>query len=127
MPSTFGASTIGYTRFSIYCTYTTGGTKSAKISAEVQPELQLNALKVYPNPFSDKLRFEFISPETVNARIDLYDMTGRKVKTVFEQSIEGGVSYETEFIPEVVIKAVYIYCVIFGDAIYTGKVVFKKD
>ncbi|HSO86869.1 MAG TPA: T9SS type A sorting domain-containing protein, partial [Draconibacterium sp.] len=79
------------------------------------------------NPFSDKLRFEFVYPESVNARIDLYDMTGRLVKNIFEQPIEGGVSYEAEFKPDAIISGMYIYRMRMGDAIYNGKVVFKKE
>ena len=83
-------------------------------------------LKVYPNPFSSRLRFEFVSPETVDARIDLFDVTGRLVKTIFEQPIEGGVSYETEFRPEAEVSGMYIYRMVMGDAVYNGKVTFKK-
>ena len=83
-------------------------------------------LKVYPNPFSDRLRFGFVYPESVNARIDLYDMTGRMVKTIFEQPIEGGVSYEAGFRPDAIISGMYIYRVRMGEAIYNGKVTFKK-
>jgi hypothetical protein len=72
------------------------------------------------------LRFEFVSPESVNARIDLYDMTGRLVKTIFEQPIEGGINYEAEFKPETIISGMYIYRMTMGENVYNGKVVFKK-
>jgi hypothetical protein len=81
MPSTFGTNWNANFKFSVYCTYTT--TKSAEIATAIAPEIEFANLKVYPNPFSEKLRFEFVSPESVNARIDLYDMTGRMVKTIF--------------------------------------------
>jgi hypothetical protein len=84
-------------------------------------------LKVYPNPFSDRLRFEFVSPEAVDARIDIFDVTGRMVKTIFEQPVDGGVSYEAEFRPEAVISGMYLYRVTLGETIYNGKVVFKKE
>lgn len=84
-------------------------------------------VRVYPNPFTDRLRFEFVSPETVNARIDLYDMTGRMVKTIFEQPIEGGVNYETEFKPETIISGMYFYKITMGKAKFNGKVIFKKE
>ena len=100
--------------------------KSAEIVTEITPEVEFSDLKVYPNPFSDRLRFEFVSPESVNARIDLYDMTGRMIKTIFEQPIEGGVSYEAEFKPETIISGIYIYRMVMGEAVYNGKVVFKK-
>ena len=66
-------------------------------------------LQVYPNPFNEKLRFEFVSPEAVNFRIDLYDMIGLLVKNIFEQPIESGVQYEAEFRPEAEISGMYIY------------------
>jgi hypothetical protein len=96
-------------------------------SAEILPAVELADLKVYPNPFSDRLRFEFVSPESVNARIDLYDMNGRMVKTIFEQPVEGGVSYEADFRPEAEVSGMYFYRVTLGEAIYNGKVVFKKE
>ncbi len=40
-------------------------------------------LMVYPNPFSDKLRLDFVSPNDTHARIDMFDLTGRMVQTVF--------------------------------------------
>jgi hypothetical protein len=128
MPATFGTSSISATKYSIYCTYTPAGTKSGYVvSDEFEPVVKMGDLKVYPNPFSEKLRFEFVSTESVNARIDLYDMTGRMVKTIFEQPIEAGVSYEAEFRPEAIISGMYIYRVTMGDNITNGKVVFKKE
>ena len=105
-------------------------TKSAEIATDIataiKPVVENADLKVYPNPFSDRLRFEFVSPEAVNARIDLYDMTGRLVKTILEQPVEAGVSYQAEFRPETIISGMYIYRVTMGEAIYNGKVTFKK-
>jgi hypothetical protein len=53
-------------------------------------------------------------------------MTGRMVKTIFEQPIEGGTMYNAEFRPETVISGMYIYHMKMGDAMYNGKVTFKK-
>jgi hypothetical protein len=137
MPTNFGSASYGNYRYSIYCNYTPDAPvapvaaqdvpKSAGITTDIAPQLAIADLKVYPNPFSERLRFEFVSPESVNARIDLYDMTGRLVKTIFEQPVEGGVSYEADFRPETIISGMYIYRVTMGEAIYNGKVVFKKE
>jgi hypothetical protein len=127
MPSAFGTSSNANFKFSVYCTYIADNSKSAVIAGEIEPVFEKTDLKVYPNPFSEKLRFEFVSPESVSARIDLYDMTGRLVKTIFEQPIEGGVNYEAEFRPETIISGMYIYRMTMGDAVYNGKVVFKKE
>jgi hypothetical protein len=40
----------------------TAKVKSAEIGSEIEPEVGLADLKVYPNPFSEKLNFEFVSP-----------------------------------------------------------------
>ena len=127
MPETFGEANNAAYKYSIYCSYIADESKSAEIGIEIKPAFESADLKVYPNPFSDKLRFEFVSPESVNARIDLYDMTGRTVKTIFEQTVEGGVSYEAEFEPENSISGMYIFRMTMGDAIYIGKVIFKKE
>jgi hypothetical protein len=124
MPTDFGTAGIADYKYSIYCNYTT--TKSAEIATTITPDIEKADLKVYPNPFSDRLRFEFVSPESVNARIDLYDMTGRLVKNIFEQPVEGGVSYEAEFRPETIISGMYLYRVTLGETVYNGKVVLKK-
>ena len=53
-------------------------------------------------------------------------MSGRMVKTIFEQPVEGGVHYEAEFKPETTVSGMYIYRVVMGKAVYNGKVVYKK-
>jgi hypothetical protein len=126
MPASFGTSTIGTNKFSIYCTYKTL-TKSAEIAMAITPEIELTDPKVYPNPFTERLRFEFVSPESANARIDLFDMTGRMVKTIFEQPVESGINYEAEFIPTTNSSTFYIYRITLGNKINSGKVIFKKD
>ncbi len=111
------------------CTCTakvTSTVKSAEIATGIVPDVEYASLKVYPNPFSSELRFEFESPETANARIDLYDMTGRKVKTIFEQPVEGGVLYNAEFKPDAVVSGMYFYRITLGEAVFNGKVLYKK-
>jgi len=125
MTNPFGTANFANYKYSIYCTYATK--KSAIIATATTPDFEFANLKVYPNPFSDRLRFEFVSPESVNARIDLYDMTGRMVKTIFELPIEGGTMYNAEFKPDVIISGMYIYRMTMGEAIFNGKVVFKKE
>jgi len=93
------------------------------IEPVIEPVVEFAVLKVYPNPFTDILRFNFVSPESVNARIDLFDMNGRMIKTIFEKPIEAGVNYEAEFIPENIMSAIYFYRVTMGNEIFRGKVV----
>jgi membrane associated rhomboid family serine protease len=102
-------------------------TKSAEIVTGIETEFKLAEYKVYPNPFAERLRFEFVSPESCNARIDLFDMNGRLVKTIFEQQVEADQYYEAEFKPETIISAFYVYRITLGDLVQNGKVIFKKE
>ena len=53
-------------------------------------------------------------------------MTGRLVKNVFDQPIEGGVSYQAEFRPEAIVNGMYIYRMTMGENVTNGKVMFRK-
>jgi hypothetical protein len=53
-------------------------------------------------------------------------MTGRMVKAIFEQPIEGGTLYNAGFKPEAIISEIYFYRMTMGEAIFKGKVVFKS-
>ena len=108
------------------------GTQAAAKSAALASEAEIihsngADLRVYPSPFNDKLRFEFNSPEDTYAKIDLYDITGRQVQTVFDQNIEGGTIYNAEFKPVDEVSAIYFYRMRLGDDIINGKVVYKKE
>ncbi len=96
-------------------------------SAEIINTIELSELKVYPNPFSSVLKFEFESPNSTYARIDMYDATGRMIKTIFEQEIEGGVLYNAEFNPVDEVSGFYFYRVNMGGNIYNDKAIFKKE
>ena len=101
---------------------------SDKKSAEIMETVaEYSGLKVYPNPFSNKLRFEFISPEDTHARIDLFDATGRKVRTLFDSPAKGGVYYTVEFKPTSEISGMYFYRMTLGETIYNDVVISKKE
>ncbi len=99
-----------------------GKYKSAEI---IQAMEQIN-LQVYPNPFTSRVQFRFASPENVQARIDIFDMTGRAIQTIFEGPVKGGVEYTAEFKPQSKISGIYLYRMTLGDAVFNGKVVYNK-
>ena len=105
---------------------TVSRTKSIEIATAANPVNEYADLKVYPNPFSDKLHFKFISPVDAQVRIDLYDVTGQLVKTVFDNWVEKGVLYNTEFIPKTMVSEMYFYRTIIGKSVFNGNVLYKK-
>ncbi|SHJ15221.1 Por secretion system C-terminal sorting domain-containing protein [Tangfeifania diversioriginum] len=103
--------------------------KSVVVSADQQiiAEKELMAINVYPNPFSERLRIEFTPNESAYARVDIFDMKGRLVSTIFEQNVEGGVIYNADFKPKNMKNTVYLYRMIFGDEVYSGKVIYNNE
>jgi parallel beta-helix repeat protein len=99
--------------------------KSAQIKFELH-EVENHKLMVYPNPFNDIVTFEFVSQEATNARIDIYDVTGRLVTTVFNNQVKEGVLYNTEFNPVNINSGNLFYRMTLGEKIINGKLVYKK-
>ena len=62
----------------------------------------------YPNPFnpSTKIRFELPKPETV--KIEIFDILGRKVKTLLDKQMPAGV-HEVDFIASDLSSGMYFY------------------
>lgn len=88
--------------------------------------IELSKFNVYPNPFNDKLYFEFHWNKSASARIDLYDAIGRKIETIFDQQIEENQHYRIVYQPGNLATNMLYYCMIFGDEVVTGKVIYKK-
>ncbi|WP_319502999.1 T9SS type A sorting domain-containing protein [uncultured Draconibacterium sp.] len=102
-------------------------TKSGYIEPKVELEPVESALKVYPNPFKDRARFEFVSPIATQAKIDIYNMAGQMVQTVFDGFVEENTTYNAEFKPEAEVSGMYFYRMQLGEQIYNGKLMYKRE
>ena len=100
--------------------------KSGELESSLSPFVENLILKVYPNPFSESLQFEFASPVNVNTRIDIYDVSGRLVKTIFNNQVDGGVYYKAEYRPNTEMSGIYFYRMKLGNEAYYGKALYKK-
>lgn len=58
------------------------GTSDGGDTADIPSEFQLNA--AYPNPFNPATTISFDLPQAGNVRYDLYDLAGRRVKSVLD-------------------------------------------
>ncbi len=56
-----------------------GPTNQENKSAEIYPLVEATPIKVYPNPFSDKVAFEFTSAEDTHAVLEITNILGQKV------------------------------------------------
>ena len=53
------------------------------------PELGEVGINVFPNPFSSNLYIDMALPETAPVSIEMFDLTGRKVATIFDGTLPG--------------------------------------
>lgn len=97
--------------------------KSAEI---VSPVAEMNSLKVYPNPFSDKLNFEFVSDKSARAVIEIFNMTGQSVTRLLDQHVQEGVINRVEFAPTNIISGMYMYKLTIDGNSTVGKVIYRK-
>ena len=111
---------------SIECACSYNSLKSQEIKSEGGLTANEFNYKIYPNPFDKCLNFEFISPESIEINIDVYDITGRKVECIFKDMVMKGIKYNAEFVPKSTITGFYFYKITTQKFVYTGKVIYKK-
>lgn len=89
-------------------------------------ELSLeSALKAWPNPFTDRANIEFSNVNDSHARLEIFSITGAKLKTLFEGNIKGGQSYKAEYTPNGISSQIVIYRLTMGDDVRTGKLIYQ--
>ena len=78
------------------------------------------SVSAMPNPFNDKVRFMITNPEAGSGTLDIYNMTGQKIKTVYQGNMPAGVSY-FDLTLATRQTANLIYVLRIGDKKFTGK------
>jgi hypothetical protein len=83
--------------------------------------LSETTVKAYPNPFSDRVKFLVTSSEGGNGSLEVYNMMGQKVKTVYTGFIAAGTqTFELGLPSQRVANLVYVLRI--GDKKVTGKI-----
>ena len=84
----------------------------------------------YPNPFNPETRFQYNIPADGVVSINVYDILGKKIKTLVNQLKAAGVHTETwsgqNDNNQMVSSGVYFYQVKVGDEQITKKMIFSK-
>ncbi|GAP69973.1 por secretion system C-terminal sorting domain [Bacteroidales bacterium 6E] len=87
--------------------------------------LEATDLKVYPNPFSTTVHFEFVSGRNANARLEIFNVTGQKMATLLDRRVEKGVLNRIEYKP-VLTPGVLIYRLSLDNKISQGTLLYNK-
>lgn len=98
-----------------------GKNKAAVIPGEIA-----NSFEAYPNPFTDKIYFDFSRTEGSHARLELFDATGRMITLLLDRKIEPGETIRLEYVPQNVSTGMLFYRMRFDDEVLTGKLIYKR-
>jgi len=84
----------------------------------------------YPNPFNPTTVLDYDIPENSFVNVTIYDMTGRRVKTLVNANQSAGfksvVWDATNFVGQPVATGVYFYKIVAGDFVQMKKMAFVK-
>lgn len=90
---------------------------------DVPEEFALN--QNYPNPFNNRTTIPFAIAETSEVHIELFDVMGRKVKTLVSDSVEEGF-HEVQFNAGALASGVYLYRMKAGTEEFVRKLTLIK-
>ena len=98
-------------------------------SAEIIPSgngFENSDVKVYPNPFSDKLFFEVKSSENSIVSLEIFNASGSKIESLNKGQIISGGLQIFEFVPVDLSSQLLLYKLTINNELHFGKVVYKK-
>lgn len=96
---------------------------NTSISQQQAPSLSVSA---YPNPFMDKVIFSIESPISGNASLDIYNLMGQKLHTIYQGYLFAGRGQVVEYNAPGVYKGALIYTLRVGDKQVNGKLIQVK-
>ncbi|MDN3654621.1 PKD domain-containing protein [Ferruginibacter paludis] len=102
--------------------------RSASVITAAEERQAVTALTAtaYPNPFTDRVKFSIVSPVSGKATLDVYNMMGQKVKTVFAGYLFANRTQVVDYNIPSSNKGALIYTLRVGDKQVNGKIVQIK-
>jgi len=85
-----------------------------------------SGLKVYPNPFSDKVTFEFTSPQDAHAVLEIHNLLGQKINVLMDVNVKQGVVNKAEYEPAGQSPGILIYQLKLDDSVQTGRLIYNR-
>jgi len=105
-------------------------TTSTDVAFDSDKNLSFKLLGNYPNPFNPATKIKFSLKDEQNIKVIIYDMLGRKIKTMEKENLPPG-TYEVEWngkndLGEQVSSGVYLYSIKGIEKSLTGKMILQK-
>src|SRR6188768_2636928 len=117
-----GSVQVCYDLVTVTVEYSQPATKAGRSSAAAE----VKALKepiIYPNPFTTKTNIQFTASESGNAVVELYNIAGTKIRTLFSRNVVQGEVYNTSFEDALLPGGVYVYTISNGKQKHTGRII----
>ena len=112
------------------CTFAQGAVTSSSSSARnlaseatLTSKLQVQAA---PNPYNDKIRFVIESPVSGQGSLEVFNLLGQKLETVYQGYIMAGRGQTVEYNVPLTNRTTLIYLLKVGDQQVTGKLLNTK-
>ena len=80
----------------------------------------------YPNPFTDKVKFSIVSPVSGKASLEVYNMMGQKIRSIYQGYLFAGKGQVIEYRISSAYQGNLIYTLRVGDKQVNGKLVQMK-
>ncbi|WP_317207967.1 PKD domain-containing protein [Maribellus sp. CM-23] len=102
------------------------GNKSASIASPELTATQSIEIKVWPNPFNERVVFDFTAVEAGPALLELYNASGAKINTLLRRHVDENEKVTVEYIPSNVATGVIIYRLQLGKSVFTDRLIYDK-
>jgi hypothetical protein len=120
----------GFDECRLFLSYCPDEAPTTKVSVSPSMEAQTSnklAVAAFPNPFNDKVRFEIKSTVSGPATLEVYNMFGQKVKTVFKGNVFAGKGERVEFNVPPIQRTNLFYVLRVGANQVAGKLISAKQ
>ena len=117
-----GTVQICYDLVEVTVEYSQPATKAGRSSAAAEVKLLKEPI-IYPNPFTTKANIQFTASESGSAVVELYNIAGTKIRTLFSANVVQGQVYNASFEDALLPGGVYVYTISNGKQKHTGKLI----
>ncbi|KJF41881.1 T9SS type A sorting domain-containing protein [Draconibacterium sediminis] len=87
---------------------------------------EASPLIAYPNPFSDKVTFEFVSGKDAHGVLEVYNLFGQRVARVMDRPVLRGELNKVEYAPEHRVSGIYLYRLDLDGDVQVGRIIYKE-
>ena len=102
--------------------YSQPATKAGRSSAAAEVKTLREPI-IYPNPFTTKTNIQFTASESGRAVVELYNIAGTKIRTLFSANVVQGEVYNASFGDALLPGGVYVYTISNGKQKHTGRMI----